>query len=185
MRVITWNIHGAKFESLVWEFLLEMNPDIILLQEVGSIPQKIESIYDIFSRAAINKTGKPQKFNTAVLTKGKILREIPLSSEFEWVNRELDFIKGNLISCLIQLPNQETMNAVSVYSPAWPVDKVRLSGIDVSQVKLKLNPEVWVTEIIWSALKTIVSGKETWIVGGDYNSSETFDRDWQDCIFRN
>jgi exonuclease III len=46
MRVITWNIHGAKLDSQVWEFLLKMNPDIIILLEVGSIPQKNESAYD-------------------------------------------------------------------------------------------------------------------------------------------
>jgi exonuclease III len=180
MRVITWNIHGAKSDSLVWKFLLEMNPDIILLQEVGSIPERIKEVYDILSRVAIYKTGRPQKFSTVVLTNGKIIGEIPLSSDRVWVNSELDFFKGNLISCIIQLPNQEPINVISVYSPAWPVDKERLNGIDVSQVKLKLNPDVWVTEIIWSALKTMVSGNENWIVGGDYNSSETFDKEWQD-----
>ena len=39
---------------------------------------------------------------------------------------------------------------------------------------------MWATEIIWSALKNTISNKEQWIVGGDYNSSETFDKDWQD-----
>lgn len=148
MRVITWNIHGAKFDSPVWVHLLEMYPEIILLQEVGSIPEKIEEKYDVLSRVAIYKTGRPQKFSTAVLTSGKIIGEIPLSSEFEWVNNELDFFKGNLMSCIIQLPDQEPINVVSVYSPAWPVDKDRLNGIDVSHVKLKSNPDVWVTEII-------------------------------------
>ena len=127
MRVITWNIHGAKSDSPVWDYLLEKNSDITLLQEVGSIPDKIKEKYDSLSRVAIYKTGKPQKFSTAVLTRGKIISEISLSSEFEWVNRELDFFKGNLISCIIQLPNQEPINVVSVYSPAWPVNKDRLN----------------------------------------------------------
>ncbi len=34
-------------------------------------------------------------------------------------------------------------------------------------------------EDIWAALADTISGNETWIVGGDYNSSETFDRDYQ------
>ncbi len=114
-----------------------------------------------------------------ILTKGKIVNEIPLSSDYEWVNRELEFFKGNLISCVIQFPNQEPINVVSVYSPAWPVDKDRLLGIDVSQVKLKSNPDVWVTEILWSSLKKSEIKNTNWIVGGDFNSSETFDRDWQ------
>ena len=180
MRVITWNIHCAKFESPVWKFLMEMKPEIILLQEVGSIPEGIKEEYDVLSRIAIYKTGRPQKFSTVVLIKGKIIGEIPLSSDFEWVNSELDFFKGNLIGCIIQLPNQAPINVVSVYSPAWPVDRARLNGIDVSPVKLKLNPDVWVTEIIWAALKNIVRPNEKWIIGGDYNSSETFDQEWQD-----
>jgi len=55
-----------------------------------------------------------------------------------------------------------------------------LKGVDVSPVKLKLNPKVWPTEIIWSALKNTISNNEEWIVGGDYNISETFDKEWQD-----
>lgn len=180
MRAITWNIHGADKESLVWKLLFELQPDLVLLQEVRSIPDKVKRVFDVLSRVAIYKTGRPQRFSTAVLVKGKIINEISLKSEYEWVNHELEFFKGNFISCTVLPQNQEPLNVVSVYSPAWPVDKDRLKGIDVSPVKLKSNPEVWVTEIIWSALKNTISSNENWIVGGDYNSSETFDKDWQD-----
>jgi exonuclease III len=180
LRVITWNIHDADTKSPVWELLLNLQPDIVLLQEVGTIPEEINKSFNVLSRVAIRKTGKPQKFSTAVLVKGRIIDEILLSSEHEWVNRELEFFKGNFIGCIVQLANQKSMKVVSVYSPAWPVSKNRLEGIDVSQVKLKLNPDVWPTEIIWSALKNTVSDNEQWIVGGDYNSCETFDKEWQD-----
>jgi exonuclease III len=180
MKVLTWNIHGANKNSFAWELLLDLQPDIILLQEVGNIPEEIYKCFDVLLKTAIYKTGKPQKFSTAVLVKGKIIKEILLSSEHEWVNSELELFKGNFISCSVQIVNQKPMNVISVYSPAWPVDKNRLSGIDVSQVKLKNNPDVWATEIIWSALKHSISVNEQWIVGGDYNSSETFDKDWQD-----
>lgn len=79
----------------------------------------------------------------------------------------------------MKLPEKAPVNVVSVYSSAWPVDKNRLKGIDVSSVKLKSNPDVWGTEILWAALKHVVSDGN-WIVGGDYNISETFDREWQD-----
>lgn len=175
MRIITWNINSANRESPVWKLLLELDPDIVLLQEVGSIPDKIKNVYNILSKKAVKKTGKPQYFSTTVLVKGKIIKEISLSSEYDWVNRELEFFKGNLISCRIQPINFEPINVVSVLSPYWYLDKNRLEGIDVSAVKLKSNPEIWVTEIIWSALKNMVLNNETWIIGGDYNCSETFD----------
>ncbi len=179
MRIITWNLHGAKKDSEVWKILLEIKPDIALLQEVGSMPNEVQNIFDVISRIAIYKTGRPQRFSTAVLVKGKVIEEINLKSDHEWVNNKFKFFKGNFIACKIELPNHERFNVVSVYSPAWPVDKNRINDIDVSDVKLTKNPNVWATETIWSALKNTVSGNDRWIVGGDYNSSETFDRDYQ------
>lgn len=176
MRVVTWNMRRATATSAAWKTLADLDPDIALLQEVSSIPSAVQDLFDIKFRKAVSKHGNPQSFGTAVLVKGKIIDELPLSSEYDWVNRELKFFKGNFISCIVQPQNQEPIRVVSVHSPAWPVNKERLKGIDVSPLKLQLNPNVWPTEIIWSALKNTISSNEAWIVGGDYNSSETFDR---------
>lgn len=180
MRVMTWNVHGANKESQVWRLLLELKPDVALLQEVRGVPEQIQEEMAILSKVAVYKTGGPQRFSTAVLADGKIIQEINLKSEYAWVNNELSFFKGNFIACEVVLQNNERLNVVSVYSPAWPVDKDRLRGLDVSAVRLKENPDVWATEIIWSALKNTIANNESWIVGGDYNSSETFDKEWQD-----
>ncbi len=180
MRVMTWNVNGANRESQVWPLLLELNPDIALLQEVRGMPEEVSEEAAILSKVAIYKTGRPQRFSTAVLVNGSIVEEINLRSEYEWVNDELSFFKGNFVACEVALENEERLNVVSVYSPAWPVDKERLKGTDVSPVRLKDNPDVWPTEIIWSALMTTVAKDEPWIVGGDYNISETFDKEWQD-----
>jgi len=180
MKVITWNLRGANKESPVWQLLLELKPDIALLQEIRGMPEKIKEEIDVLSKVAICQKGRPQRFSTAVLVKGKVIEEINLKSKYEWVNNELEFFKGNFIACTVELQNHEKFNVVSVYSPAWPVDKNKLKGIDVSPVKLKENPDVWATEIIWSALKNTISDNKSWIVGGDYNSSETFDKEWQD-----
>ncbi|MFH1544035.1 MAG: endonuclease/exonuclease/phosphatase family protein [Patescibacteria group bacterium] len=179
MRIITWNIHCATKNSPVWNILLELKPDIVLLQEVGSIPKVISDQYDICSGIAIYRTGKPQKFSTAVLVKGRIIEEIELRSKLEWVNKELEFFKGNFIAHEVKLPNLNRFYVISVYSPAWPVDESRLKDVDTSDVKLENSPKIWATEILWSALENTISEKEEWIVGGDYNSSETFDREYQ------
>ena len=179
MRLITWNVRIAGKESPLWKLFLELQPDIALLQEIGSIPENVNKTFNVLSKLAARKTGTPQKFSTAILTRGEILKEISLQSEYDWVNSELDFFKGNFVSCIVKLPGKEPVNVISVYSPAWPVAKNRLKGIDVSLVKLKSNPDVWGTEILWAALKHMASDGN-WIVGGDYNSSETFDKEWQD-----
>jgi len=66
MRVITWNVRGANKESEVWKLLLELEPDIALLQEVGSVSGHVLDVFDVLSRTAIYKTGAPQRFSTAV-----------------------------------------------------------------------------------------------------------------------
>jgi exonuclease III len=180
MKIITWNVHRAGKESAVWDVLQGLNPDITLLQEVGEVPGHISETFDIAARRATHKTGKPQKFSTAILIRGKILEEVSLSSEHTWVNREIEFFRGNLISCRVQLKDHQRLVAVSVYSPAWAVGRERLKDVDVYQVKNKVNPDVWVTDVLWAALQNAISGNDTWVVGGDCNSSETFDADWQD-----
>ena len=69
---------------------------------------------------------------------------------------------------------------MSVYSPAWPVNPIRLKDVDVSPVKLPQNPDVWGTELMWAALYNEQRGEIPWAVAGDLNSSITFDTLWGD-----
>jgi len=176
MRIISWNVRGATKSSPAWSLLCNLNPDVALLQEVRSIPKDVSELFDVKLHRAVTKGGKPQRFGTAILVKGKIISELPLSSEYDWVNRELKHFSGNLVSCVAKPDGYPELKLISVYSPAWPVDAARLKGIDVAPVKLTQNPDVWVTELLWSALKNanLSSGKR-WVVGGDFNTSETFD----------
>jgi endonuclease/exonuclease/phosphatase family metal-dependent hydrolase len=62
------------------------------------------------------------------------------------------------------------------FNPAWPVDRDRLAGIDVSKVRLIQNRDVWVHDLIWAALQEReLSKTDSWVVAGDFNMSETFD----------
>jgi endonuclease/exonuclease/phosphatase family metal-dependent hydrolase len=47
--------------------------------------------------------------------------------------------------------------------------------VDVSSIKLTLNPDVWVADLLWAALRSIDLHKDLWLVAGDFNLSETFD----------
>lgn len=178
LKVLSWNVRRAKKESPVWELIAELNPDIITLQEVTSIPESIQDIYAVKSINAIYKDGQAQKFSTVILAKGEI-SALTLKSDLDWVNKELEFFKGNLVSATVEVPGYLPINVISVYAPAWPIDDKRLENIDVSSVKLKQHPKVWCSDMLWSALKNIPSLKEeAWIVGGDFNSSVTFDYMW-------
>lgn len=182
MRVVSWNVRRATESSEVWPALLELDPDIALLQEIGDFSSHFRENFNGLSKRAIGETGLPQRFSTGIATKGEFLGELILGSEFDWVNDEREHFSGNIIACSIKLPGFETaLNTVSVYSPAWPVNEERIVHIDTAPVKLTLNLGVWCTEILWSLLKGSMPGqKDPWIIGGDFNSSETFDYMWKD-----
>jgi exonuclease III len=177
MRIVSWNLRRANELSPAWKILANLNPDIALLQEVSSIPQNIKNIFTdgIKFRKTISKNGKPQQFGTAIFTKGKILDELILSSEYEWVNRELNNFRGNLLSYTVQILKYVKFNIVSVHSPAWRIITSQYKDTEVEKIKLKQNSNLWVTEILWSALKNANLNETNWIVGGDLNCSETFD----------
>lgn len=168
----------ATETSVAWKILADLNPDVALLQEVASIPTNIKESFDVKFNKAIGKNGKPQRFGTAIFVKGKIINELPLSSEYGWVNHELEYFAGNLVSSVVQPTGYPFLNIVSAYCPAWPIDTSKYQGIDVAKVKTVQNPKLWVTEILWSALKNANLVDVPWIVGGDLNSSETFDFTW-------
>jgi len=169
-------MRGVAESSPAWNLFLDYDPDIALLQEVTEFSKKVQDLYEIKIRKAVRPSGGEQRFGTAVLVKGKIIEDLPLRSEHDWVNKQLEHFAGNLISCVAQVGEVKPINIISAYSPAWPVDTKVLDGIDVSSIKLKQNPDVWVTEILWSALKNArLDHDTTWIIGGDLNSSETFD----------
>ena len=181
MKIITWNVNRAKEDSPAWDYLLNQRPDIALLQEVISVPESVTKEYALMSRTAIYKDERPQRFSTVVLVKGKI-DEKPLTAESTWVKRELEFFKGNIVSGIAHPLNYGPIRVVSVYSPWWALDDVwqeRGSGPtdpEINEVKLKGADKIWATEILWAALKKSIADDPTWVVGGDFNSSETFDK---------
>ena len=179
MRVITWNMRRAKTGSPSWDYFNDIDPDVALLQEINEIPEYINEKYDSKYLKAQSKSGNEQHFGTAVLVKGKIENNFTLSSELKWIRDEIKIFKGNLVNCIVKPINQKPIKVISVYSPAWPIDKARIEGIDISDIKLPDYSDIWVTDILWRILKHAEpKDTERWLVAGDLNSSETFDKKW-------
>ena len=179
MRVISWNLRRAPSDSEVWKILEELDGDILLLQEVGGIPNTILSTYDSLLAKPRTKNGHEQKFQTAVLSKTPLLSNLNLQSNTDWVNKEFLFFSGNILGCTTMLTSGQSVNLISVYSPAWHVPDSRLDGVDYASVKLENNPKIYCTEILWALLKDSLSKNSgSWIVAGDFNSSTTFDWMW-------
>ena len=176
IRVVTWNVRRAKRTSDVWKILLQINPDVATLQEVGEIPEEIVGKYRILSKTPRKEDGGDQRFTTVILTKGEMNSSLRLRSDAEWVNKEAAYYDGNIVYCTTTMDDNQVFHVVSVYSPAWHIPKERLAGTDISSIKLDNNPNLYLTEIVWSLLKDVkISNASNWIVAGDLNSSVTFD----------
>lgn len=182
MRICCWNVRRATSRSALWELFTDISPDLALLQEVVGLPKAVADQYQVVMSVAAGKRS-PQRFSTAILVRGAagtIRTRIRLSSRWDWVNQELHRFAGNLLAYGVVIGDRE-YRVLSAYSPAWPIDEERLREIDVEPVKLRLNPKVWVTELMWAALLDSCDPTDPapWVIGGDLNSSETFDYMWR------
>lgn len=174
MRVITWNCRRATKEKDIWKHLQGLSPDIMLLEEVSSFPNWIENNYIYKYEKSSTKNNTEQRFGNLLAHNGEKIQEIELSTELAWVNKEIKKFKGNLLSYKIKL-NNNTLNLISIYSPAWPLNSNLLKQEQISSVKLTQNRELWLADLLWYALKCSISPNEYYIIGGDFNLSITFD----------
>ena len=177
MKVLTWNVNGASSHSVTWEFLKREAPDIALLQEVTKLPDWILDSYNHHQVYPRYFGGYRAKFSTAILSTWPLKDSPFLNSSHEWVNSIHRARDGWIIECETIPENAEPVRLVSVHSPAFPVPKETLHGIDISTIRLSNNPDLWFTEILWSLLCNADLGDSVpWIVGGDFNSSVLFDQ---------
>jgi endonuclease/exonuclease/phosphatase family metal-dependent hydrolase len=179
-RVVTWNCWRAAAGSVLWDYFIELDPDVALLQEVMSVPPAVLSRYSCEMERAIDETGKPHRFHTAILVKGQIGPALPLLAPSNRVEAVLRLFAGNLLARQITPDNGPSLKAISVYNPWRWVDRVRLKGVDVTSVKLTLNRDVWVADFLWASLAHMkLDSRAPWIIAGDFNLSETFDYMWR------
>lgn len=176
MRVLTWNCKRAHCSSHLWEYFRSFNADLALLQEVGTIPEEVSAHYSVRSEVPITKAGNYQEFRTVLLARGTLGRPLKLQSHIPWVNMELDRFSGNVFGNEVDLETGHRLHAINVHNPAWHMPKERWLQEPYEEVKLKLNPNIWAADLLWHALS--FSGElteQSMIVGGDFNTSETFD----------
>tara|TARA_Y100000590_G_C15692379_1_gene1003897 strand:+ start:1463 stop:2191 length:729 start_codon:yes stop_codon:yes gene_type:complete len=159
---------------------MHLAPDIALLQEVSEFSDEIKTRYNYKYEYATTETGKDQTFGTAILTTGEFLQDISLSSTQDWVNQELEFFSGNIVNALVAMNDGTTANVMSVYSPAWRVNRSRIAQHNIAQLAHPGNQDLWMTEILWAVLKEIVPQHSLqWIIGGDLNRMKGIPEIWR------
>ncbi len=177
MRVVSWNCKGATKENKIWNYLQNLSPDILLLQEVTSFPLWIEENYSFNYKKSITKNYNKQKFGNLLAYKGKYIKECNLTVDLMWVNDEIKKFKGNMSTSVINFKGI-ILNLICIYSPAWHLNKSLLKQENIDSVKLSQSKNLWLADLLWFALKSNVKSESYYIVGGDYNLSVTFDS-WQ------
>jgi exonuclease III len=176
MRVVSWNIRraAAQPKQRAWTYLADLEPDVILLQEVGDVPAPFRDQYSVLHQLAIGETGRPQRFGSALLVRQGPLNEVALMAPLTWVNDELNRLGGFVVAGQASVLGAATV-VVSVHSPAWYLDRLRLGLVDVGDVRLTQNADVWGADLVLAAIRPLVAGGRQVLVGGDFNLSTTFD----------
>jgi exonuclease III len=186
MRIATWNMgcfgNAAKRDE-AWHWLLdELKPDIALLQECVVPNWARDQCNPLFERAL-------RHWGTAVVTRGLPMVRQPLEDIEAWfgdIHRKdptrcaATRLKGWCVPALVTLPNGSNVLAISLHNPAYPIDHTLLDGVDVTEIKLTLQPrDVWVLDAVFYFLKNRVHPEHgvrpPLIVGGDFNSSRRLD----------
>ena len=176
LRIVSWNCGRANATSGVWDYLLALAPDVAVLQEVSGLPETITSTFAVETAKPITKDGREQRFSTVVLAKGEISNARPLVSRVPWIATQLDRFGGNLTQMTIRLPGFSPIDLVAVYSPAWPIDRAIWAPEESDGVKLDLNADLWVADLLHAAWKERAPSATEWVVvAGDFNLCESFD----------
>ena len=170
MKILIWNIKRGGDNSLSWDIIIKHNPNVCLLQEVTSIPEKISKNFQVIEEFPTNKTLNNQKFKSVILLRKGEQYSIP---KFNFSNKTSEKIhnhfKGNLLGI-----SSNNFTFINVYSPPWEIPESLFEWENVSHLKLKKNPKLWITEILYDIVKS-TDLTNNLIFGGDFNHSIKFD----------
>lgn len=177
LKVVTWNLHLASATSPAWHYLLELDPDIALLQEVNAVPPAVTREYACLRTRAMGMTAF-QNFHTVILVRGEIGEPVPLNGSQAWIDDILATYAGNLPSRVVHPRGGPPLKVISAYSPSWPIPWHYFEGADIDALRPTQQHAVWLVDLLLAALEHCPPDpEERWIIAGDLNLSVTFDHD--------
>jgi exonuclease III len=180
MRLVSWNMRNAGSPE-GWRLLLNLKPDLALLQEVV-LPEYVTEKFTVFQQSARHKTGREQSWGSAVLARPR-LQVVQTKFSFgtrPWVGEELDKLGGCFLPAELQTATTKIL-LVSCYSPWWDLDLSRedVGEDEIRKVRLKAQPRrIWGADLLWSYMHDQVAAGRECVVGGDFNISARFDETW-------
>lgn len=184
MRVATWNMGywgRSRVHDDAWRWLLDdLKPDVALLQECVVPDWVRDRAYVQFAKAypASNR----QKWGTAIVSTGAVLEPTTLGSAADWLGTlgaeapticSATRMSSWLVGGRLQSDEHGDLVFFSHHNPAFPIDRNLLKGVDVSEIKLTLNRDVWLLDVVFHFLREELSSPL--IIGGDFNTSLLLD----------
>ena len=172
-----------KKHEQAWHWLLdELKPDIALCQECVP-PDWIRTGRTVIWNRAYPEAER-QPWGTALVTQLPA-RPIRLPELDAWIDQmpkrdaegNLYFLHradGWLSSAEVDLPVVGKTFVMSVHSPADHIRTIRLTGIDISPMRLKLNKHIWLLDVLFYFLRNRLGSQI--IIGGDFNYSRRLDK---------
>jgi hypothetical protein len=82
-HVVSWNCRRAAAEHPLWDYFEGLAPDIAMPQEVRSLPVRVLESFDVRLARPITRKGNAQRFQSALLVRGRILEPVELDAKLE------------------------------------------------------------------------------------------------------
>jgi exonuclease III len=162
--------------SGLWDYLLELDPDIALLQDFGALPDHVLEQYVHAPNIRAPVANRAPHHNTGLLLRNASAKDLPLPAPSDWVAGELENWQDHFTAKRVSLPSGVALKILSVYSPAFPIDPARMQEVDTTGIQLTQSPDVWGTELLWATLRSMdIANEDPLVVAGDLNSCETLD----------
>lgn len=185
MKIATWNMaywSHTKHHEAAWHWMMhELKPDVLLVQE-AVIPEWVRAGFGVHFVQALDDIRQP--WGTGIVTTHPFVparvpaldqwfASIPSSATGKSERAAIHQADNWFVAAHVDFPNLGTVLVGSIHSPAFPIEKSRLHGIDISAMKLKKNPDLWFLDVVFHHLRPLLG--QRLIVGGDFNASRLLD----------
>ncbi len=184
MRFICWNMNKRR-QRPTWEYLLELKPDICLLQESKpptSLEFGLQSRLNSDFRIIPNEEGGQTSGSALLVRHGLSTKQARFSSaKSPWVANSLNALGRAFVVAELEWADKIIL-LVSGYSHAYLVPSLNPDmsvedRIEAARASYKKNGALWGLYLLWRWLTTEVLPRPC-IVGGDFNASVKYDRSW-------
>lgn len=184
MRVVSWNMaywsHRATHDR-AWRWVIEaLQPDILLCQECVP-PDWVKAERNVVWDEAYPDSKQP--WGTGIVTNLPCKRA-RIDALDDWLGKLPPAVPGKhrsfiyradgwVAAAKLEMPQIGETLVASIHNPAFAIEQPRLEGVDITPMRLKLNKDLWLLDVLFHYLRPLLGSRL--LVGGDFNYSRLLD----------